>query len=405
MAARSTLDIVIKTRKTGRGTQQAVSDLKKFGAALGAVGAAAAAAKVAFDFSKEGAQLARLQDASAAMAAQFGQDMDAIVDAMALASNNTVSRMDLMGAASKALQLGVAKTPEEFAKLAKASIALGRAMGRGPVDAINDITTGIGRMSPLILDNLGIMTKGMPQGLSDLEKKQWLYNKAIEASIPLLDEQGNLIQDTATSYDQLSASLDDVTAELKMLAADTLAPGLVELLRWIKLNREAEAAMDFLGNSVGMTRRELKKMELEELVNLSDALQRAKTPTEEAAAGLHALGDAGRDAGDGVRSARQQLKGYLDFIEDRKNDLLFAMHLKTSGTFGARGGRGEQAGYQHGGTFDPFSPILVGERGPEMMIPGFGGQIVNNKVTNNITATINNRTEGAAFEAFLRSLQ
>jgi hypothetical protein len=69
-------------------------------------------------------------------------------------------------------------------------------MGISATQAFNDIVTGLGRMSPLILDNLGITvdleatmkryaeTLGKTSdALTDTERKQALVNAVIESSL------------------------------------------------------------------------------------------------------------------------------------------------------------------------------------------------------------------------------
>lgn len=209
---------------------------------IAATTAAIYTAKKAFDFAKEGAAIQRLEQAGETLAASFGQDMGAIVKAIQTASNGTISKMDAMAAANKALLLGVAKTPEEFGRLTASALALGQAMGRGPNEAINDITVGIGRMSPLILDNLGILTRGgkvyddyaktlgtTADKLTDTQKKQALLNATMTSAAPLLDKAGNLISDNASSYEALSASIADAKAEVQKFASVALIQsGIIE---------------------------------------------------------------------------------------------------------------------------------------------------------------------------------
>jgi hypothetical protein len=110
-------------------------------------------------------------------------------------------------------------------------------MGRTSSEAMNDIVTGIGRMSPLILDNLGIMTRGgkvyeeyaesvgrSAESLTDTEKKQILLNSALESAQPLLSAEGKLVADNATSWETLSASLKDTTDSALIWLSDGLTP-------------------------------------------------------------------------------------------------------------------------------------------------------------------------------------
>jgi len=238
MGARDTLELILRSRKSGDAAKQTTGDLKnlkKVGiATFAALGAAALTAKKAFDFGEEGAQLLRLEATGETLADSFGQSMDDIIDSIQTASHQTISRSDAILVANRALRLGVAKTPAEFDKLTKSSIALGRAMGLGPLQSINDLTTGIGRMSPLILDNLGILTAGgkifdnyarkmgtTADKLTDAEKKQILFNQTIQDAQPLLTDTGELVEDLATKYEQFNKNLDELQDSLTILIART----------------------------------------------------------------------------------------------------------------------------------------------------------------------------------------
>src|SRR5690606_27836321 len=104
------------------------------------------------EFSKEGAQIQRLTDTSAALAKSMGLNMGEIVRSIQQASLGMVSEYDVMQSASRALMLGVGSNAEQLGQLMEAAAIRGRAMGISTTQAFNDIITGIGRMSPQILD-------------------------------------------------------------------------------------------------------------------------------------------------------------------------------------------------------------------------------------------------------------
>lgn len=72
------------------------------------------------------------------------------------ATKGLVSDFDLMQQANQAVLLGVADGSGKFQDMASAAVKLGEATGRTATEALSDLVTGIGRASPLILDNLGI---------------------------------------------------------------------------------------------------------------------------------------------------------------------------------------------------------------------------------------------------------
>jgi hypothetical protein len=76
-----------------------------------------------------------------------------------VATRGTISDLDLMRVTNNAILLGVAKTSDEFVRLAEAARRLGQATGLSGVRALEDLSLGIGRQSRLLLDNLGIIVK------------------------------------------------------------------------------------------------------------------------------------------------------------------------------------------------------------------------------------------------------
>ena len=197
-----------------------------------ATGAPLAAAigtvKKVLEFSHEGAQIQRLEDTSFSLARSMGMDMGHIMDSVRTASLGMVSDYDIMQASSRAMMLGVGNSAEQLGQLMEVAAIRGRAMGISTTQAFNDIVTGIGRMSPLILDNLGIVTGGqktfddyaasigkVAEALTDAEKKQALINKAIEGTAPLLEAEGGLARDVAGNWEYAAAQIKTYTDNLK----------------------------------------------------------------------------------------------------------------------------------------------------------------------------------------------
>ena len=93
------------------------------------------------------------------LATGIGQNADAILKGMQKGIGGTVKELDLMKQANQAILLGIPVTAAQMEKMAQVALRLGRAVGRTGKDSMGDLITGIGRMSPLILDNLGITIK------------------------------------------------------------------------------------------------------------------------------------------------------------------------------------------------------------------------------------------------------
>lgn len=218
----------------------------------GAIGAfyglqqAVEVAKKAFEFGREGAELLRLRDAGTEVARQMGADMDEIVAKMHEASLGMVSDTDLIAAANKAMMLGVTSDADQLASLLQIAAFKARAMGMETGKAFEDIITGIGRLSPKILDNLGIIlnaegryaeyaqaTGRAVDSLSQMEKQQIVLNGVLAEGNKQLEAAGGLALDSAGKFEQYEAAMKNASDNMKMAFAPVLAndvvPGLVAL--------------------------------------------------------------------------------------------------------------------------------------------------------------------------------
>lgn len=70
-----------------------------------------------------------------------------------------VSDFNLMEAANRAMLFGLNLTGDSWEKLAEGALRLGRAMGVDVKKSFDDLVLALGRVSPRILDNLGIIVK------------------------------------------------------------------------------------------------------------------------------------------------------------------------------------------------------------------------------------------------------
>jgi len=203
-----------------KGISDGLSAVWKVGmSAAAAVAAAAGTVKLLTDAAQEGAAFQRMEEASGSLAESIGADMDDILSSLRGASLGMVSDFDLMQSASRAMMLGVSADAGELSQLMEVAAIRGRAMGLTTTQAFNDIVTGIGRASPLILDNLGIVVDAearykayadsvgkTAEELSKAEKTQALLNGVLESSKGLLESTGGLTVDNAGKWEQLSAA-------------------------------------------------------------------------------------------------------------------------------------------------------------------------------------------------------
>lgn len=204
--ARNSASQVIRTVQRDLGALDKAAGMLAGGfAALGAAAGVGMLTGMALDAAKAAIEFGKLERAFDNLASNAGQSSKAMLSAMRSASQGMISDAELVQSANRAMMLGVADTGDEMAQLIEVAMKRGQAMGLSTAQAFNDIVTGIGRMSPLILDNLGIVTGGekvftdyaasigkAASALSDAEKKQALLNMAVATSqdiaMPLVDD-------------------------------------------------------------------------------------------------------------------------------------------------------------------------------------------------------------------------
>lgn len=178
------------------------------------------------ELAKLGAQAIRVEDGFRNLMSSIGSTSEEALGKLRAASLGTIDDTNLMLSSNRAVMLGVADSAEELSRLLSAAAARGRNLGVGTEQAFNDIVTGIGRMSPLILDNLGILTGGekafenyaqsigkTAEQLTDAERKQFLVNKVLSDATPLAD-------DAAAAFERMAAQQVNFRTNLgKTLAA------------------------------------------------------------------------------------------------------------------------------------------------------------------------------------------
>jgi len=172
----------------------------------------------------------RIKTSFDGLAAGVGAASDSMLAGLQSASRGMISQHDLVLAANRAMLLGVADTEAEMTQLMEVALARGQAMGLSATQAFNDLVTGLGRMSPMILDNLGIVTGGSKvfddfaasigkttDTLTDAEKKQALINLTIESST-------QIVEDSKKAQIDATAVLKTAWADFAVVLGEKVAP-------------------------------------------------------------------------------------------------------------------------------------------------------------------------------------
>lgn len=218
------------------------------GGLLGVVGPAAAATaaitalKGAIDLTVAGENINRVDRSFQNLAQQAGTSGNAILAALRKASGGEISDLNLELATDKGLLLGVANTAQQFADIMEIARDRAAKMGITTTQAYDDITTGIGRESPRILDNLGIIVdadaahkayadsvgKAVDQ-LTKAERIEALRNAVIAQGKGTLDAATTAANDQANGFARLSASWDNIKNKAGSAAAQGVEPFVTSL--------------------------------------------------------------------------------------------------------------------------------------------------------------------------------
>lgn len=215
-----------EAKKSGDGAKALGGSMKGLAAELGLLYGLGQVVTMVADFGKasfeSAAQAERLGRATGNMAKTLGESGDAMVAAITGASQETISQLDAMQAANKAMMFGLVENSGQMADLTKVAVTLGQAMGQDAATSIDDLTTALGRQSPMILDNLGITLKleeayqiyaaslgKTASELTEAEKKQAFVNAALEKGKAKVEELGGITVDAAGRTEQLAAAWSD----------------------------------------------------------------------------------------------------------------------------------------------------------------------------------------------------
>lgn len=170
------------------------------------------------------------------LSGSVGETGEAFLKVTRTATKGLISDLDLMQAANKGVLLGLPITSSSFGKLAETAITLGRAMGQGPNKSLDDLIIGLGRSSPLILDNLGLTVKvgeandkyaaqlgKSSASLTDAEKKTAFYNATMEAAGRKVQELGGIQERSIDGITRVKVAWDNLLNKVADIVAKSPA--------------------------------------------------------------------------------------------------------------------------------------------------------------------------------------
>ena len=219
-----------------------------------AVSAAAIAVGVAVEkIGTAGGKLLDVQNSFSKLAENAGSSGQKMLKEFQEVTKGTVSNADLMQRSVKASMLGIPM--DKMSGLMNIARTQAVTMGEDVGYMLDSIVTGVGRASPLILDNLGITLKmgevyenaakslgKSADAMTDAERKQALLSAVLEWGAEKQEEMGGSVESNAEKFQKLSATVENIKNNLLMGLVPILLP-LAESFSYVaeKLNGLSEA--------------------------------------------------------------------------------------------------------------------------------------------------------------------
>jgi len=257
-------------KQTEASSKKMRDSIQKVGMAMAAAGAVITAA---FGFMvKSAMETQSIRIAFENLASGAGQSSDELLKSLKSASKGAISEYDLMLSANKAMVLGVATNSEQFSSLMEVARDRARAMGLTTTQAFNDIVTGIGRGSRMILDNLGIIVSletanedyaqslgKTSSALTEDEKKQALLNAVLEQGQKTIDKTSQNTMTASEMFEALKASIKDLSDGIGSNLLPVFSDMVVRIkdvvsniVGWIKEHPELAKQLTLIAGALGI---------------------------------------------------------------------------------------------------------------------------------------------------------
>lgn len=211
----SRLLLTLDTKEFRNGIRQADKELKDWSKGIGKIGemlGAAFAVGIIADFTMEAVKLGDQLNAAAKGFERFGNAAD--LERLRRSTQGMVSDVKLLQQAVSAGNFGI--PVKELGTLFEFAQKRAKETGQEVDYLTNSIVTGIGRKSPLILDNLGIsasMLRDKLRGVSVESATIAMVTKAVgEIAEEQLKLMGDTVQDATTSSQQLVTTWENFKA-------------------------------------------------------------------------------------------------------------------------------------------------------------------------------------------------
>lgn len=173
------------------------------------------------DSAKLNANFRQVEDSFQNIAESAGESANDLLAAMRRASKGTMDTVSMMKNAARANLFGLPL--EKMAQLMEIAIASAKATGQSVEYMFDSLVLGIGRVSPKIIDNLGIMmdigivyrdfaaTLGKTaEKLTEAEQKQAILNAVLERGGEIIKKVNSSAMTDAERWQALTAAITDL---------------------------------------------------------------------------------------------------------------------------------------------------------------------------------------------------
>jgi len=281
----SRLLLTLDTKEFRNGIRQADRELKDWSKGIGKIGdmlGAAFAVGVIADFTMEAVKLGDQLTAAEQGFKRFGEAAD--MEKLRAATGGMVSDLKLMQQAIQAGNFGI--PIEELGNLFAFAQQRAKETGQEVDYLTQSIVTGIGRKSPLILDNLGISAVQLREKLGGVSAEAASIAEVTKAVGQIASEElskmGGTIDDATTKSKQFTANWENFKANvgqtLSPIANGFLTLGNAIMTGGAAMNYTAEAAK-LANGTFGMYGQVLQKVKdntaeaVRETLNMGSAMR------------------------------------------------------------------------------------------------------------------------------------
>ena len=161
------------------------------------------------------------------------------------ATDGTVSSMELMKQANNAMLLGIVDSEDQMAELFDMAQRLASAVGQDAAFGIESLTTGIGRQSRLMLDNLGIIVrtedaykayatqiKKNVSELTEQEKKTAIITAAMDSAREKVERLGYEQKTVSMILSETSATIGELSIALGKVFSPAVVATAKQITEW-----------------------------------------------------------------------------------------------------------------------------------------------------------------------------